>query len=110
VHTHLTVELNGGVADERRQLPCGPPPSQIHLEEAILRVDEAGGPRHVRAGNSSDGGNAEAVALYRDGGLQPSYANRAVDARQARAELGSSPVGGSSQRHDKGEGGERQDP
>jgi hypothetical protein len=92
VHPHLAVEGQGRVADERRQLTGSAPPGQVHLEEPILGVDEAGGPGYVLAGNASDGGDAERVALYRYGRLQATDANRAVDLRQAGAKLGPGPV------------------
>ena len=106
MHPHLAVERQGRVAHQRRQLAGRAPPGQVHLEEAILRVDEAGGPGHVFAGNAADGGDAERVALYRYGRLQAADANGAVDLRQAGAELRPGPVRASAEhdgQHDPGD-------
>ena len=40
---------SAGRADERGELAGGAAPQEVHLEEALLRVQEAGGARHVEA-------------------------------------------------------------
>ena len=49
MNPRLRVHLERAGANERGQLACGLTPLQIHLEESILRVDEAERPRHVDA-------------------------------------------------------------
>ena len=49
MHAHLLVGVDRARADQRRQLAGRLPPLQIHLEEAILRVQEAERARDVLA-------------------------------------------------------------
>jgi hypothetical protein len=101
VHPHVAVERQRLIADQRRQLTGRAPPGQVHLEKPILRVDVAGGPGHVFAGDATDGGDAERVALYGYGGLQSTNANRPVDLRQAGAKLRPGPVRAATERNGK---------
>jgi hypothetical protein len=38
VNSSLAIEREGAGADERREISGGPPPREVHLEKAILRV------------------------------------------------------------------------
>jgi hypothetical protein len=106
---HLAIEPHGGVAHERRQFAGRPPARQVHLEEAVLRVDESGGARHVFPRDAADGGDAEGVSLDRDRRLQAAHADGAADHRQAGADLPPRPVRGSAERHDQRNDGDQQD-
>ena len=69
-------------ADQRRQLAGGAPPREIHLEEAILRVQKAGCACDVLARGASDGRDAERVARDHDRRGEPFQSKFA---RRARA-------------------------
>ena len=52
-----------GGADDLRQLPGGQAARQVHLEEAILAVQETRRVREIRPRHGGDSGYAESVAL-----------------------------------------------
>jgi len=49
MHMDLTVGLERAFANQSRELTSGPPTGEIHLEEAVLRVEEARGASHILA-------------------------------------------------------------
>ena len=105
MHADLAIELKGGVAHQRRQLAGGAASRQIHLEETVLGVDEAGGPGDVATRDATDGGNAEPVTFDRHSRLQAAHPHRAVDDRETGAQLGSRPVRTSGEReHERNAG------
>ena len=76
-------------AHQARQLTGRLAPLQIHLEKAILRVQEAEGSRDVLAGFGGDGWHAERIALDSYRRRQAGDRRRTVDQGKAGAELGS---------------------
>src|SRR6202034_3727913 len=61
----LAVLIERHRTEQLRELARGEPPRQVHLEEAILRVQEAGGEGEVAAAGRRDGRHAARIA--RDG-------------------------------------------
>ena len=49
VDPHFFINVHGGPADEFRKFARRSPSHQVHLKEAFLPVNEAGGPRDVQA-------------------------------------------------------------
>ncbi len=62
-HPRSCILLRGNGSEKLIQLASGEPPRQVHLEEAILRVDETRGIRKISACSGSYGGNTERIAL-----------------------------------------------
>jgi len=89
MHACLFVHRKSPDANQARQLPGRLAPLQIHLEKAILRVQEAEGPRHVLAGFGGDRRHTERVALDSHRRHQPRDRGRTVDDGKAGAQLGS---------------------
>ena len=83
----------GARADERRQLAGGAAPREIHLEEAVLRVQKAGGARDVGTRGAADGRNSEGVARHLHRRREPGQMPRALELREAAAQLRASPQG-----------------
>ena len=84
----LGVDLERAGADERAQLAGGLAALQVHLEEAVLGVDEAECAGHVRTRGAGDRGHAERVACDRDWRRKPGQRAVTLERRQAGAELG----------------------
>ncbi|GAB6846414.1 hypothetical protein JCM10599A_02180 [Paraburkholderia kururiensis] len=83
------IEIERGGAHERTHFTGRHATQQIHLEEAILRLHEAGRVSHVATVTACDGGHAECVALDGDGRGERCRAiglPGAVKLRQARAQ------------------------
>ena len=74
-------------AEERGELAGGAAPQQVHLEEALLRVQEAGGARHVERGSPPrTTGTPSASRSIRTGAPQAGERALALELRQARAQ------------------------
>ena len=74
-------------SDQRSQFARGAPSCEIHLEEAILRVQEAGGASDVQAGGTPDRREAERVARDHHWRRQPFESKLAAERRQAPSQL-----------------------
>ena len=85
---HLAVHLERGPAEERGELPGSAAPQQVHLEEAFLRVQEPGGPRHVEPAPSPDDGYPERIALDPHRRAEPRERALAFHLREARLQPG----------------------
>ncbi len=101
----LAVHLERGPAEERGELAGGAPPQQVHLEEPLLRVKEAGGPGHVEAAAPAHDRHAERVALDAHRRAEAGDRPFALHLREARPETGLE-VGAATAR-DEGDGGHR---
>src|SRR5262249_16382475 len=107
VSSHPAVLRQGGATEELRELSSGRPPQQIHLEEAVLRMDKAQSARSVQSIRGADGRNTERIAVDKDRSTEAWDGARSVELRQARPELQTSPDrGGDYQRST--DGGERE--
>ena len=85
VQTPLAIDRHQRPAEQRRQLAGAGAAQQVHLEEALLRVQVAGGPGDVGAVAAADRGHAVRVARHADRPAQPDGFEAAVERRQARA-------------------------
>jgi hypothetical protein len=103
----LAVRGQRAVADERRQLAGGAAPGQIHLEETILRVDEARGPRDILAGVAANRGDAERVSSDRHRRREAWQNSLTIDLWQAAPEFPLRPPGGQSTRDEQDQQGRR---
>ena len=101
---HLAVHGERRPAEERGELARGAAPQQVHLEEALLRVQEAGGAGHVEAALAAHHRHAARVALDADRRAQPGERALARGERQARAqprvEVRAGPASGERQRRE----------
>ena len=66
MHAHAFVDVQRARADQAGQLAGRLAALQIHLEEPILRVEEAERAGHVFARRAGDGRHAERVAIDAD--------------------------------------------
>ena len=105
----LPVHLEGGPAEQRGELAGGAAPQEVHLEEAVLRVEKAGRPRHVGAAAPAHDRDAVRVPLdpHRRGEpVEHALALELGEARpQARLQVGTAAAGG----QDDGRDGAAQD-
>ncbi len=83
---HLTVDRDRGLAEELGELARRAPAREVHLEEALLRVQEAGGARDVGTAPAAHDGDAVRVALDTDGRREARQRPLAVELRQAGRE------------------------
>ena len=101
----LAVELERRLAEERGELARGAAPQQVHLEEALLRVQEAGGAGDVEAAPPAHHRHAARVALDAHRRAQARERALALDERQARAQarvqVGAGPAPRERQRHER---------
>ncbi len=79
VGAHVTVDGEGGGADEGGQLSRGEAAGEIHLEEALLGVEIALGADGVLEGFGPDARDAEGIALDGDGGREASERDLALE-------------------------------
>jgi len=91
VDANLVIEGERTRPDERSKLSGGAAPRQIHLEEAILRVEKAEGARDIFSRCCVNGWNAERVAFDRNGCGETFDLLRAVDPREAGADAAACP-------------------
>ena len=91
MHADLAIERQRARADQRRQLTGGAPAREVHLEEAVLGVDETDGTRHIGARAAAYGRDAEGIARDRDRLRESCDLAFAVELRQAATQLGSRP-------------------
>ena len=84
--TRLAVHLERGAPDERRELAGRAAPQEVHLEEALLRVQEAGGARHVEAAAAAHDRHPERVALDPHRRAEAGHRALAFHLREARAQ------------------------
>src|SRR4051812_26442678 len=89
--TGLPVEWQRARTDEFRKLPSSPPSRQVHLKEAILRVQESGGARDVFARAPADRWNAERVSRDRHRTVKAGQRHAAIEDGQARVDLSTKP-------------------
>ncbi len=80
-----TIERQCGGADQHGHLTCRDTAQQVHLEEAVLRMDVAGGIGDVKAIAAVQCRHAECIALNRHGRRQQRCGARAIELRKARA-------------------------
>src|SRR5205814_996703 len=73
-------------AEQRRELAGAGAAEQVHLEEALLRVDEAGREGDVAAVAAADRRHAARVAVHGHEAAQAGGTKLAVEDRQAVAE------------------------
>jgi len=87
VEANLTVGDECPRTDQRGQLAGRSTSREVHLEEAILRVQEAGGASDVQAGGTPDRRDAERVARDHHWRRQPFESKLAAERRQAPSQL-----------------------
>jgi len=92
-------------AEDLRQLPRGSPAQQIHLEESVLRVEEAQGAGGVAPARGADRRDAESVEVDADRGCQPGERRLAFEPWQGGGEPVVEPEDRTS-RGDAGKGGD----
>ena len=93
-HAHLAVGGERGRAHELGELARRAAAQEVHLEEALLRVDVARRPRDVGAALPAHDRHAERVALDADGRLEAGERPAPVDDGQAAAQARVEPEGG----------------
>ena len=86
VDAALAVDRQQRLAEQRREVAGAGAAQQVHLEEALLRMDEAGGEGDVAAVAAADRRHALGVARHRDRAAQAGGGDLAVERRQAGAE------------------------
>ena len=101
VDANLAIERQGARAHQRRQLTGRTPAGEIHLEEAILGVNEPGAARHVLARGAAHGRNPERVPCHGDGRRKPADLVFSVELREAGAELRADPHPGYTESNDQ---------
>ena len=88
---NLAVELEGGRSHQLRDLAGRTAALQVHLEEALLPVQEAEGPRHVSPGGAGHARHAVGVAFDAHGSGQPLEGLLALELGEARAHAARQP-------------------
>jgi hypothetical protein len=84
---------NGTIRDERTgahepgELAGSPPAREIHLEETILCVDEAGCAGNILPGLSPDRGDTQGITRHDDWRREPLQPQGSRQLRQASPEL-----------------------
>ena len=96
VDADVTVGDERAWPDQRGQFPRCSTSGEIHLEEAILRVQEPGGARDVQTGGAPDRRDAERVARDHDWRREPFESKLAAERRQAASQLRPRPHDGRS--------------
>jgi hypothetical protein len=81
------VERQGARPEQLGQLAGGAAAQQVHLEEALLAMHEAGGISQVEPAGAADGRHAVRIALDRHRRRQQGRAARAVELGQAGAQI-----------------------
>ena len=84
MHAGFAIHLSGRPAHQGRKLPRASPPQQVHLKEAVLRVEKAERPRHIEPALAPHRRHAEAIPLNNDLRHKPSQRSAALKLRQAR--------------------------
>jgi hypothetical protein len=87
------IERQRAGADQRGQLAGRAATREVHLKEAILRVQKSQCSRDILARGAVYGGDAESIALDAHRRGQPGDLMRAVQLREARANLVTHPEG-----------------
>ena len=85
VHPVAEVELQERGAEDLGELASGPAAQEVHLEEALLGMEEAGRPGDVDAVGAADRGDPQGVALDRHRRREAGEGAAAVELRQALA-------------------------
>ncbi len=91
VDPRLAVDVQGRGPEQLGQLARGAAAKKVHLEEAVLRVDEAGGAGHVEPALPDDARHSEGVALHPHRGPQSPHRAAAFDRGQAGQKLRAAP-------------------
>jgi hypothetical protein len=81
------VDIQRAGADQAGQLASRLAALQIHLKEAVLRVEEAERARHVFARRAGDGRDAQRIAIDAHLSREPGDRGGATQLRQAGADL-----------------------
>ena len=91
MHADFAIEREGTGTDKRRQLAGGTPPRQIHLEEAVLRVQKTERTSDVLARGAADRGDAEPIALDSHGRRESRELLCPIEERQAGSKAAACP-------------------
>ncbi|HKY31966.1 MAG TPA: hypothetical protein VJV23_05470 [Candidatus Polarisedimenticolia bacterium] len=82
----LPVPVESRRAEQLGQLPGRLAPQEVHLEEPVLGMSEAGDTRGILPRGGLDGGDAQPVARQRGGGGEPLQGDLTLQAREAGPE------------------------
>jgi len=107
--SNSSIDDKSATADQRREFSRRAAPRQIHLKEAVLCVEEAGGAGDVRPSPPANRRNAERVAPDGDRCRQSRELMAAVEKGQTRLELMSRPEHGAHPQHRQEYDGEEED-
>ena len=101
MQAHTRVGGHGGRTDQGAELTGRLSALQVHLEEAIVGVEDAQGPGDIAAGGAADGRNATRVAGDGDRGREAGERLLPVEHRKAVGEAGAHPPRGSQAEHEQ---------
>lgn len=82
----MAIERHGRRADERRELSRRASPHEIHLEEALLAVNEAERAGEIEASFALERGNSLGVPPDMNRSLEPFETQRSIGRGQTRSQ------------------------
>ncbi|MDV7396851.1 hypothetical protein RZS08_35965, partial [Arthrospira platensis SPKY1] len=96
---HSGIHVQGAGAEQLGQLTRRPPAHEIHLEEALLGVQKARGPGHIRPAPAPDHRDTQGIPRHRDIAGKPGQGDFTVQHRQAGAGMAHPPPGEAAAHH-----------
>ena len=97
----FAISSQGPSADQRCQLPGGAAPREIHLEEAILCVEESRGAGDVFTRSPLNHRDSQCISRHRHRSRRACEAIGAVEQRQTGSQLVAGPQTGTGGHHDQ---------
>jgi hypothetical protein len=86
VHAVILVDFDRGRSQKFGELAGGASPEEIHLEKALLGMQESDGTSNVDATLSAKRRDSGGVPIHDDGGFEPFEDHFSLEDREARGE------------------------